>query len=147
MADRDSLMPAPAAAGQPGSDAPGTRGTPRDLTSYAAFWPYYLREHALPATRRWHFAGTSLALAAILVAILTANPWWLLAALPAGYGPAWISHFFVERNRPATFTYPVWSLFSDLRMYSLWLGGRLGSHLEQAGAIPATDADPAGTAK
>ena len=103
------------------------------LATYAEFWPYYLREHSKPVTRAWHYFGTSLAIAFIVAAIVTANAWWVLAAVVCGYGPAWIGHFFVEKNRPATFQYPFWSLFSDFRMYAAWLNGRLGRELERAG--------------
>ena len=110
------------------------------IASFQDFWPYYLRQHAKPATRAWHYLGSGSAIAALAVA-----PWlgWQAVALAvvAGYGPAWIGHFFVEHNRPATFTYPLWSLIGDFRMLSLFLFGRLGDHLRQAGigSMPSTD--------
>nr|WP_315384714.1 DUF962 domain-containing protein [uncultured Sphingomonas sp.] len=104
----------------------------RTITRYRDFWPHYLREHAKPATRRLHYIGTALTFAA-LAAGLALNAWWLIAIPLAGYGFAWGAHFGVERNRPATFTYPLWSLVSDYRMFFLWIGGRLGPHLKQAG--------------
>lgn len=103
------------------------------ITTYRDFWPYYLREHRRPATRRLHYAGTTIGLACLAAAVVLASPWLLLAALLSGYAFAWVGHFFVERNRPATFTYPFWSLFSDFRMYFLWLAGRLQPELERAG--------------
>jgi hypothetical protein len=104
----------------------------RTITSYRDFWPYYLREHARPQTRALHYAGTALTFAA-LAAGLTLGAWWFAAIPLAGYGFAWGAHFGVEKNRPATFTYPLWSLGSDYRMFFLWLTGRLGPHLERAG--------------
>jgi hypothetical protein len=101
------------------------------LTSYEEFWPYYLSEHMQPATRRLHFAGTSLVLAALLAGVLL-DAWWLLAMPLFGYGFAWAGHFFVEHNRPATFTYPLWSLRADFRMFRMTLQGRLGPELERA---------------
>jgi hypothetical protein len=105
---------------------------PRAISRYADFWPHYLREHAKPQTRALHYAGTALTFAA-LAAGLWLDTWWFLAIPLAGYGFAWAAHFMVERNRPATFTYPLWSLVSDYRMFFLWLGGRLGRHLKAAG--------------
>ena len=102
--------------------------------SYAEFWPYYLREHAKPETRALHYLGTGLALLLLLAVIMMLlSPWWLLLVPVLGYAFAWGAHLGIERNRPATFTYPVWSLWSDLRMFFLWIGGRLGPHLERAG--------------
>ena len=80
-----------------------------------------------------HYAGTALG-AGLLAAGLSAGDWRLIAAAPAaGYAMAWIAHFTVEGNRPATFGHPAWSLYSDFRMLALWLGGRLTGELEKAG--------------
>ncbi len=101
--------------------------------TYADFWPHYLREHARPQTRLLHFIGTALAIILLAAGIISLNPWLLAAAVISGYGFAWIAHWRVERNRPATFTYPVWSLYSDFRMFALWLTGRLAKELANAG--------------
>ena len=104
--------------------------------SFEQFFAHYLREHLHPGTRALHFAGTGLA-TLLLVAALTNRRWrpWLLLAAPiAGYGPAWLAHFLVERNRPATFRHPMWSLRGDYQMLWLWLNGRLDERLRQTGA-------------
>lgn len=103
------------------------------IISYDEFWRHYLREHAKPATRAWHYAGTSLALLCILAAAVARMPWLLMAAIVAGYAPAWIGHFAIEGNRPATLRYPLWSVLSDFRMFADWLSGRLSRELEKAG--------------
>lgn len=111
----------------------------REYRRFADFWPHYLREHSKPSTRRLHYIGTSLVVL-IAVGALATGRWLLLAALPvAGYGFAWFAHFRVERNRPATFTYPLWSLAADFRMWGLWLAGKLGPELERAGVAPWPD--------
>ena len=108
----------------------------RAYNSYSEFWPFYLREHGKPATRALHYAGTSLVVLLLIAAVLL-RQWWLLIVLPvAGYAFAWVAHFFVEKNRPATFTYPAWSLRADFHMWWLWLTGRLAPELERAGAQP-----------
>lgn len=100
--------------------------------SFAEFWPFYLREHSKPRTRALHYAGTTLVVAIALFALLTGRLAWLLAIPLAGYGFAWVAHFKVEKNRPATFTYPLWSLAADFRMWWLWLTRRLEPELRKA---------------
>ena len=109
--------------------------TDRRIAGYAEFWTHYLQEHAKPATRNLHFLGTFLALACVMAALATGRAWLYLAAAVAGYGPAWFSHFFLEKNRPATFTYPMWSLLSDFRRAWLWVTGHLEDELHRA-AVP-----------
>ncbi len=95
------------------------------IQTYAEFWPFYLGEHARPATRWLHFVGTQLGLVCLALAALRAD-WRLLLAWPVvSYGFAWVSHFFIEKNRPATFTYPWWSLISDFKMVGLMWAGKL----------------------
>lgn len=103
------------------------------IRTYKEFWPFYLREHSLRICRALHYAGTTLAIVSILAWIGTGNLWFLLITPVGAYGFAWTGHFIFEKNRPATFKYPWWSLISDFRMYFLWLSGGLGKHLELAG--------------
>jgi hypothetical protein len=95
------------------------------FTTFAEFYPFYLSEHADPVCRRLHFVGTSLVIACIVAALATGNAWWLAAAPVAGYGFAWVGHAFFEHNRPATFTYPLYSFCGDWVMYKDLLTGRI----------------------
>lgn len=103
------------------------------IATYAAFFDFYLREHARPATRALHYAGTVLGTALLLFALATQR-WWLVpVAVLCGYAFAWIAHLAVEKNRPATFSYPLWSLISDYRMLWLFATARLDAALVKAG--------------
>lgn len=93
--------------------------------TFEDFWPFYLKEHSLPLNRRLHFIGTTLALSCLVLALVQMQPLLLLGAPLCGYGWAWFGHFIVEKNRPATFQYPLWSLRGDFRMYGRMLRGRL----------------------
>lgn len=105
----------------------------KTYTTFAEFWPFYLREHSKPRTRALHYIGTTLVVLLGIGALLSGT-YWLVAILPvAGYFFAWIAHFKVEKNRPATFTYPLWSLGADFKMWWLWLTGRLKPELTKAG--------------
>ena len=97
--------------------------------TYREFWPYYVGEHRLASTRRLHFIGTALVIAMPVLALVTWSGWWLLAMPFLGYGFAWVGHFFVERNSPATFRFPVWSLISDFRMFALMCLGRMNDEV------------------
>lgn len=106
--------------------------THQRIKRYADFFDFYLMEHDDPRSRALHYAGSIAGLACAVLFVVTFNPWFLLIGLVAGYGPAWVGHFFFEKNRPATFRYPVWAFISDFRMLWLWLTDRLGAALTGA---------------
>jgi hypothetical protein len=94
--------------------------------SFREFYPYYLSEHRDPTCRRLHFVGSLLIVVLIGAVIAGAlSPWWLLAIPVIGYGFAWVGHFFFEHNRPATFTYPLYSLVGDWVMFKDMLTGKI----------------------
>jgi hypothetical protein len=106
--------------------------TPTDHTashgrfaSFGEFYPYYLSEHRDRTCRRLHFVGTSLVLLVIALALATLNARLLLLAPLAGYGFAWVGHFVFEKNRPATFSHPFYSLAADFVLFRDILTGRI----------------------
>ena len=93
------------------------------VKSFAEFYPLYLQEHQNRSCRRLHFLSSSLGLLCLLLALLSANPWWLLAGLLAGYACAWVGHFGFEKNKPASFKRPLYSFVGDWAMYfDIWRG-------------------------
>lgn len=107
----------------------------KQYKTFQEFWPFYLGEHAAPANRGLHFIGTSLALLQIFFAFTSQRFWMLLTALVTGYAFAWIGHFFLEKNRPATFTYPWFSFRGDWKMWALMLTGRLESEIKKLDVV------------
>ena len=103
---------------------------PRTFRSYEDFFSFYLEQHRQPGNRWMHAIGTALGLVVAIFAFVTHHPWYALLWIPLGYGFAWIGHFVLEKNTPATFGHPFWSFISDFRMLVLMLTGRLASHLK-----------------
>jgi hypothetical protein len=99
--------------------------TTSKIASFAEFYPFYLSEHSNRMCRRLHFLGSTGVILCLVMLFVTLSGWWLLAALFCGYGAAWVGHFVFEKNRPATFTYPLWSLACDWLMYRDMLRGRV----------------------
>ena len=101
------------------------------FNSFTDFWPHYLSEHGKPATRALHAVGTIVAIG-LLVFLIALGKWWLfpLAFVP-GYGLAWTGHFFIEKNRPATFTHPLWSFMGDWKMLALMIGGKINDEVSR----------------
>lgn len=95
------------------------------FTTFSEFYPFYLSEHSDRINRRLHFAGSTLVIALTLFALVTQQWLWLLAVPLAGYGFAWVGHFFFEKNKPATFNHPLYSLMGDWVMYKDILTGKV----------------------
>lgn len=102
------------------------------LENFQEFWPHYVREHSRPLNRVLHFVGSTLGLACLASAFIIGNWWLALLSLVIGYGFAWFGHFFIERNKPATFQYPFWSLRADWKMWALMLTGQMELEVRRA---------------
>jgi hypothetical protein len=95
------------------------------FANFAEFYPFYLSEHRNRVSRRLHFIGSLGVIGCVAMALATGNWLWLPAALVCGYGFAWIGHFFFEKNRPATFRHPVYSLMGDWVMFKDICAGKI----------------------
>lgn len=98
---------------------------PEQFARFRDFYPYYLREHRNPICRQMHFLGTALVLLTLIATIASGQWLWLLWLPVFGYGFAWIGHYFFEKNRPATFRHPLYSLLGDFAMFRDMLLGRV----------------------
>lgn len=102
------------------------------IQSFEEFWPFYLREHSKPLTRTLHFIGSTIGLLVVLGAIATRQLYYAPLGLIPGYGFAWFSHFVIEKNRPASFSYPLWSFIADWKMWACILTGRIRSEVQRS---------------
>jgi len=97
----------------------------KEFNSFKQFYPYYLKEHTNDVCRRLHFFGSSLVIILLLAGLWTMNTWYFVMMPIAGYSFAWVGHFFFEHNKPATFTYPLYSFIGDWKMFAQILSGRI----------------------
>jgi hypothetical protein len=107
-----------------------------EIKSFAQFWPHYVADHQRPATRVLHLIGTTVGIACAVLFIVQGR-WWLfpLALIPA-YSAAWVGHFFVEHNKPASFQHPLWSFIGDYKMIGLMLMGKMRDEVERVRRTP-----------
>lgn len=99
--------------------------------TFVEFWPEYVRAHSKPVTRALHCVGTLAGWMLVGAAIASRRWWWIGLALLVAYSLAWIAHFFVEHNRPATFGHPLWSWWADQKMVFFTLIGKMGEEVRR----------------
>lgn len=110
--------------------------------NFQEFWPVYVLAHSQRLTRAFHSAGTLTGWAIFVIAIVLQKWWLILAALAVPYALAWLSHFFVEHNRPATFGHPFWSWAADQKMVALVLAGKMKNEVERCSVTAANLGPP-----
>jgi len=103
--------------------------------TFSDFWPYYVLAHRQPLTRIFHSTGTLIGWALIFAAIYYGRLWLILAAIVVPYAFAWVSHFFIEHNRPASFAHPLWSWLADQKMVAMVLAGRMDTEVQRCAAL------------
>jgi hypothetical protein len=113
--------------------------------SFSEFWPFYVLEHSKSGTRYLHFVGTTLLFISLIAIPLTSSLWFLLFGIIAAYGCAWIGHFLIEKNRPATFKYPFFSLAGDFKRYAMMLAGKMDNEVETLKSISRFPSAPSGS--
>ena len=103
--------------------------------SFEEFWPFYVKEHTNKKTRTLHFVGTTAAMACVAGSVLLRKKWLLAVAPIVGYAPAWIGHFFIEKNKPASFKHPIWSFRADMVMWTKIATGTMDAEVERVLAL------------
>ncbi len=101
------------------------------IKNYPEFWNFYLSQHSSRTCRNLHFIGTLAALSLLVPIVMFAPSYWPILFV-LGYAFAWVGHFKFEKNKPATFQYPFWSLISDFKMLFHFLKGSLDEELKKA---------------
>ena len=106
--------------------------TEKIYKTFRSFYPYYLSEHRNSTSRALHIIGTALIFVCLLAGIITGRWFWLVLIPLVGYGFAWFGHYFFEKNKPATFTYPLYSLGSDFVMFWHTITGQIGKKMRES---------------
>lgn len=101
------------------------------IKTYSEFWDFYVREHSKPLTRGLHLVGTTLGVALLIYFVAIGRWYFFPVLLVVGYAFAWFAHFVVEKNRPATFKYPLWSFISDFKMIAFIVTGRMRGEVDR----------------
>jgi hypothetical protein len=101
------------------------------INTFEEFWLYYVREHSTAGCRLLHFIGSTLGIVCLVSTFITGNLWFIPLGLALGYSFAWIGHFLIEHNKPATFQYPLWSFLADWKMWRIMLLGRISEEIER----------------
>jgi hypothetical protein len=122
---------------QKAEEEPKYSMTEGKFNSFAEFWPHYVGEHSKSATRLLHLIGTSIGVACAAFFVASGRWWLFLLGLIPGYGAAWIGHFFFEKNKPATFQYPLWSFIGDYKMIAMMLTGKMNAEVERVSLLQA----------
>ncbi|MEO0481206.1 MAG: DUF962 domain-containing protein [Planctomycetota bacterium] len=124
-----------------GSDRLKPDDAPRQFQSFQEFWPYYVGEHRHPACRALHYLGAIALIGLLTTSLITREICWFLAIPFASYGLAWTGHFFIEKNRPATWGYILYSLRGEFRMFRFFLMGKMRGELIRIYGCPHPDRD------
>lgn len=106
----------------------------QEFGTYKAFWPYYVSQHQNKVNRNFHFVGAVFAFACLYLG-LTHRAWFLLGSPLCGYGFGFFGHFVFERNQPATFRYPFWSLMAYFQMFAFMCAGRMDREVKRMGVL------------
>lgn len=107
---------------------------PRPIATYKAFWPYYVSQHQNKLNRNFHFVGTTFALACVYLGMAW-DAWFFAFAPLSGYAFAWFGHLVFERNLPATWKYPLWSLMADFQMFAYMCAGRMDREVKRMSVL------------
>jgi len=101
------------------------------IETYAEFWDFYVLEHSKPMTRYIHFVGTTLGIVMLVWFLRSGSYLYIPLCFVVGYAFAWVSHFFIEKNKPASWQYPLWSFISDYKMMFYMLTGKMDAEVER----------------